>query len=153
MLKPHQPTSHRLLCALAFLSALMGLNVGALALDGTTQKEVIVESTVALEQLVRQAHQGDISPERLRTERVRVERKLDAHLAKSAVAARPKEQLVVNQARTDFNQQIMCSQEFEFFGSEDRPEWGWYPSRQIQSTGSVVKVDKAGNATLTPAKH
>jgi hypothetical protein len=103
MLKPHQPTSHRLLCSLAFLSALMGLNVGALALDGTTQKEVIVQSTVALEQLVRQAHQGDISPERLRTERVRVERKLDAHLAKSAVAARPKEQLVVNQARTDFN--------------------------------------------------
>ena len=32
----------------------MGLNVGAHALDGTTQKEVIVESTVALEQLVRQ---------------------------------------------------------------------------------------------------
>lgn len=70
---------------------------------------------------MRQAHQGDISPERLRTERVRVERKLDAHLAKSAVAARPKEQLVVNQARTDFNQQIMCSQEFEFLAPRIDP--------------------------------
>ena len=148
----HFLSSHRFLSALACAALLLALPQLALAADGTTQKEVINESTVVLEQLVQKAHDGKISPEQLRKQRIRVERTLDANLNNAPVAARAKEQVAVNQARTDLNQQIMSSQEFEFFGSEDRPEWGWYPSRHIQSTGSVVKVDQIGKAKLTPAK-
>ena len=149
----HFISNHRFLSALACAALLLALPQFALAADGTTQKEVINETTVILQQLVQKAHDGKISPEQLRKQRIRVERTLDANLNNAPVASRAKEQVVVNQARTDLNQQIMSSQEFEFFGSEDRPEWGWYPSRHIQSTGSVVKVDNAGKASLTPAKR
>ena len=149
----HFISNHRFLSALACAALLLALPQFALAADGTTQKEVINETTVILKQLVQKAHDGKISPEQLRKQRIRIERTLDANLSNAPVAARAKEQVVVNQARTDLNQQIMSSQEFEFFGSEDRPEWGWYPSRHIQSTGSVVKVDNAGKASLTPAKR
>ena len=138
---------------LACLFAAMTLPLPALAAEATTQTEVLVQSTATLEQLVQKAHDGTITPEQLRKQRVHVERKLDEKLNNASVAARAKEQAAVNQARTDLNQQIMCSQEFEFFGAQDRPEWGWYPSRQMKSTGSVLKVDNAGKATLTPAKH
>ena len=138
---------------LACLFAAMTLPLPALAAEATTQTEVLVQSTATLEQLVQKAHDGTITPEQLRKQRVHEERKLDEKLNNAPLAARAKEQAAVNQARTDLNQQIMCSQEFEFFCAQDRPEWGWYPSRQIKSTGSVLKVDNAGKATLTPAKH
>ena len=138
---------------LACLFATMTLPTLALAAEAPTQTEVLAQSTATLEQLVQKAHDGTITPEQLRKQRVHVERKLDEKLNNAPVAARAKEQAAVNQARTDLNQQIMCSQEFEFFGAQDRPEWGWYPSRQIKSTGSVLKVDNAGKAILTPAKH
>ena len=124
----------------------------SLAADASTQTEVLTQSTTTLEQLVQKAHGGTITPEQLRKQRMHVERKLDEKLNNAPVAVRAKEQAAVNQARTDLNQQIMRSQEFEFFGAQDRPEWGWYPSRQIKTTGTVVKVDNAGQATLTPAK-
>lgn len=143
---------HRLQSSIACAALALTLPMVALAADGTSQKEVINESTVILEQLVQKAHDGKISPEQLRKQRLRVERTLDTNLNNAPVAARAKEQVAVNQARTDLNQQIMSSQEFEFFGPEDRPEWGWFPSRQIQSTGSVLKVDPNGKAKLTPAK-
>lgn len=143
---------HRLQSSIACAALALTLPMVALAADGTSQKEVINESTVVLEQLVQKAHDGKISPEQLRKQRLRVERTLDTNLNNAPVAARAKEQVAVNQARTDLNQQIMSSQEFEFFGPEDRPEWGWFPSRQIQSTGSVLKVDPNGKAKLTPAK-
>ncbi len=63
------------------------------------------------------------------------------------VELKPGDLREVNQARAEMNQSIICSQEYEFFGSEDRPEWGWYPSRRVQSTGSTLTVQKDGRTS------
>ncbi len=137
---------------LAQACAALALTTSVLASGVDSQKKLLEQSTISIEQLVQHAHDGKLTPEQLRIQRTQVERTLEVNLGNSAIAVRAKEQKVVYQARTDLNQQVMRSQEFEFFGPHDRPEWGWYPSRHIQSTGSAVKVDNAGKATLTPAK-
>ena len=139
--------------AIALACAVLGFSSFAFSADGTSQKEVINQTTVILDQLIQKAHEGKITQEQLRAQRKRVEQKLNASLANAPVEVHTKQQVAVNQARTDLNQKIIGSIEFEFFGPEYRPEWGWFPSRQIQSQGSVLKVDTTGKATLTPAKN
>jgi hypothetical protein len=52
----------------------------------------------------------------------------------------------VTVSKAEMNQAVIQSQEFEFFGPEDRPEWGWYPSRRVPGTGSTLQVDDRGRA-------
>ncbi|MSR33798.1 MAG: hypothetical protein EXS12_03205 [Phycisphaerales bacterium] len=145
-------TKYRLSLRVVFICGVIGAGTSAGIAAGVTQKEVIAQATATLEQLVQKGHDGKITQAQLRTQRMLIERRLEASLLQSPIAVRAKEQDAVNHVRTALNQKIMFSQEFEFFGSQDQPEWGWYPSRQIKSAGAVLRVDKAGKATLTPVK-
>ncbi|MCE9618670.1 MAG: hypothetical protein K8R92_02035 [Planctomycetes bacterium] len=137
--------------SLAMLGAVLGLSGQLLAAEDASQKEAVVEATGELGQLVVKAHGGKLTPGQLRAQRLLVQRRMNQHLADAPALNHPKEVAEVDQARTDLNQQVMRSQEFEFFGPEDCPQWGWYPSRHIKSEGSAVKVDPAGNAVRMSA--
>jgi hypothetical protein len=47
---------------------------------------------------------------------------------------------------------VIHSQEFEFFGPEDRPEWGWFPSKAAKGTGSTLIVDPDGRTHYSPSR-
>ena len=83
---------------LACLFAAMTLSTPVLAADAATQTEVLAQSTATLEQLVQKAHDGTITPEQLRKQRVHEERKLDEKLNNAPVAARAKEQAAAGKA-------------------------------------------------------
>jgi predicted transglutaminase-like cysteine proteinase len=133
----------------------IGLLVTALAMpaafaDGSNaHRDAYVDSTQKLDSLVERAHGGRLDAGRLRRERRRLEARLDRSLADLPVEFRPGELREVNQARAEMNQSVIRSQEFEFFGSEDRPEWGWYPSRKVQSTGSTLTVQQDGRTSYS----
>jgi glycine/D-amino acid oxidase-like deaminating enzyme len=116
----------------------------ALADGSNPHRDAYLESTQRLDSLVERAQDGRIDLARLRRERRRLEARLDRTLSELPVEFRPGELREVNQARAELNQSVMKSQEYEFFGPEDRPEWGWFPSRNPQSTGSTLTVEGDG---------
>lgn len=121
----------------------------ALAGDGDAQRDAYIDGKSQLDDLVASAERGGMSQERLRRERRRVERCVVQRIAEAPVEAKPAEMRDVSAARAEMNQSVIRSQEFEFFGAEDRPEWGWYPSRTVRSTGSHLTVDKEGRSTYS----
>lgn len=125
----------------------LGWTASAIADDGNPQREAYVRSADQLDALVVRARDGRMAPDRLRRERRRLESKLDRAISDMPVELKPGDLREVNQARAEMNQSVIRSQEYEFFGPEDRPEWGWYPSRRIPSTGSTLTVQKDGRTS------
>ncbi len=77
---------------------------------------------------VQQAGDGDLSQTELRRSRKAIESVLDATLlACEAVFARG-DAVKIDEARSQFNQARISSMEWEYFGSEPAPEWGWDPA-------------------------
>lgn len=125
----------------------LGWTASAIADDGNPQREAYVQSADQLDALVVRARDGRMDPERLRRERRRLESKLDRTLSDMPVELKPGDLREVSQARAEMNQSVIRSQEYEFFGPDDRPEWGWYPSRRVPSTGSTLTVQKDGRTS------
>jgi len=125
----------------------LGWTASAIADDGNPQREAYVQSADQLDALVVRARDGRMDPERLRRERRRLESKLDRTLSDMPVELKPGDLREVNQARAEMNQSVIRSQEYEFFGPDDRPEWGWYPSRRVPSTGSTLTVENDGRTS------
>lgn len=124
----------------------------AWASDNNPRREAYEQSSVQLDDLVDKARVGKVSQEQLRRERRRVEARLERRLDQAPVDMKPGDMREVSVARAEMNQSIIRSQEYEFFGPEDRPEWGWYPSRMVQSTGSTLTVEKDGRSTYSALK-
>jgi len=129
------------------IALVVGLASSALADGANPQREAYMQSAEQLDALVTRARDGRIDPDRLRRERRRLESKLDRAISDMPVELKPGDLREVNEARAEMNQSVIRSQEYEFFGPEDRPEWGWYPSRRIQSTGSTLTVQKDGRTS------
>lgn len=132
---------------------LLAVTAGAAwASDKNPRREAYEQSAVQLDELVDKARAGQVSQEQLRRERRRVEARLDHRLGQAPADMKPGDLREVSVARAEMNQAIIRSQEYEFFGPEDRPEWGWYPSRMVQSTGSTLTVEKDGRSTYSALK-
>ncbi|MFZ4722432.1 MAG: hypothetical protein ACOYMI_04705 [Phycisphaerales bacterium] len=125
----------------------LGLASAALADGANPRRDAYVQSADQLDALVVRARDGRMDPERLRRERRRLESRLDRALSDMPVDLKPGDLREVSQARAEMNQSVIRSQEYEFFGPDDRPEWGWYPSRRIPSTGSTLTVQKDGRTS------
>jgi len=122
---------------------------GAWAGEASPQRDAYEDGRSQLDDLVARAERGGISRQRLRNERKRVEQRLEHRLAQAPVELKPGELREVSAARAEMNQSLIRSQEFEFFGPEDRPEWGWFPSRSVPSTGSHLTVQRDGRSTYS----
>jgi hypothetical protein len=131
----------------AAIVASLCLGVAATASDANPRRQAYERSAGDLEGLVSQARAGRITPEQLRQRRRRLEVRLAGELAVSPMDLKPGDLREISVARAEMNQVIIHSQEFEFFGPVDRPEWGWYPSRLGVSTGSTLEVDPQGRAS------
>lgn len=94
--------------------------------------------------LVDKARRGEISQQGLRLARRAIEARLEIAVARLAIDLRPGEFAELGEARSRLNQAIIRSQEWEVFGPTDRPEWGWYPSRDIRSTDGTVAFGAGG---------
>jgi hypothetical protein len=134
-------------CSRIGIALVLGWTASALADGANPQREAYMRSAEQLDALVIRAREGRIDPDRLRRERRRLESKLDRAISDLPVELKPGDLREVNQARAEMNQSVIRSQEYEFFGPEDRPEWGWYPSRRIPSTGSTLTVQKDGRTS------
>lgn len=135
------------------LAALIALTTApCLAAEENPRRDAYIDGKEQLDSLVARAERGALSRERLRSERRRVERRLEQRLAQAPAEAKPGEVREASAARAEMNQSVICSQEFEFFGPEDRPEWGWFPSRRIQSVGSHLTVEKDGRSSYSALK-
>jgi hypothetical protein len=134
-------------CSRIGIALVLGWTASALADGANPQREAYMRSVEQLDALVIRAREGRIDPDRLRRERRRLESKLDRAISDLPVELKPGDLGEVNQARAEMNQSVIRSQEYEFFGPEDRPEWGWYPSRRIPSTGSTLTVQKDGRTS------
>lgn len=130
-----------LAAALALAFACCG---AAVASDANPRRQALERSARELQSMVGDTHAGRITPEQLRNRRRRLERRLEVELDGMPVDLKPGDFREISMARAEMNHAVICSQEFEFFGTEDRPEWGWYPSRSRASTGSTLKVDIDG---------
>lgn len=121
----------------------------ALASDGSPQRDAYMEGKGRLDALLARAERGTLSQERLRRERRRVESRIGRALTDAPTDLRPGELAEISAARTEMHQSLIRSQEFEFFGPRDCPEWGWYPSRRAISTSSTLDVDRDGRASYS----
>lgn len=121
----------------------------AWASDASAQRDAYMDGKGQLDALLARAEQGTLSQERLRRERRRVESRIDRALADAPTDLRPGELTEISAARTEMHQSLIRSHEFEFFGPQDRPEWGWYPSRRVASTGSTLSVERDGRASYS----
>lgn len=135
----------RTLAVLLFACA----STGAFAADAHPQRDAYMEGKDRLDDLVARAERGDMSQDRLRHERRQVERRVQLRIAEAPTELKPGELHEVSAARAEMNQSVIRSQEFEFFGPVDRPEWGWFPSRAVPSTGSHLTVRKDGRSTYS----
>lgn len=129
---------------------LMACTAGAAhAGDANPQRDAYFDGKGQLDELVQRAEHGGISQQALRRERRRVEQRVEHRLSQAPVELKPGELREVSAARAEMNQSVIRSQEFEFFGPVDRPEWGWYPSRSVRSTGSTLTVQPDGRSTYS----
>lgn len=113
----------------------------ALAASPVPQVQAYRESERLLQSFVHSAYRGECSQHDLREARVALESALAAELERLAFAFIPGDRRAVEEARAAFNQQIMRSQEWEYFGPVPQPEWGWYPDRVAQSEGISLRVE------------
>lgn len=124
----------------------------ALAAEANPRREALDRSTEQLQGLVRRAREGQLSPQQLRSSRRRLEALLDHELSTLPVDMKPGDAREVSASRTELNQAVIHSQEFEFFGPVDRPEWGWFPSRAVRSAGSTLIVDPDGRTRSSASR-
>ena len=122
----------------------LACGASALAGEANPRRAAFERSTEQLDALLRRARDGQLSPEQLRARRRRLEALLNQALSTMPADMKPGDMREVTVSRAEMNQAVIRSQEFEFFGPEDRPEWGWFPSRAAQGTGSTLIVDPDG---------
>lgn len=113
----------------------------AAAVSPVPQVRAYLESERLLQSFVHSAYRGECSQHDLRDARVALESALAAELDRLAFAFIPGDRRAVEEARAAFHQQIMRSQEWEYFGPVPQPEWGWYPDRVAQSEGISLRVE------------
>jgi hypothetical protein len=99
------------------------------------------ESERMLQSFIHSAYRGECSQHDLREARVALESALAVELDRLAIAFIPGDRRAVEEARAAFHQQVMRSQEWEYFGPVPQPEWGWYPDRVAQSEGISLRVE------------
>lgn len=112
-----------------------------LATSPVPQVQAYRESERLLSTFVRSAYSGECSQHDLREARIALESALVAELDRLAFAFIPGDRRAVEEARAAFHQQVMRSQEWEYFGPVPQPEWGWYPDRVAQSEGISLRVE------------
>lgn len=105
------------------------------------QVQAYAESERLLQSFVHSAYRGECSQHDLREARVALESALAFELERLSFAFIPGDRRAVEEARAAFHQQIMRSQEWEYFGPVPQPEWGWYPDRVAQSEGVSLRVE------------
>jgi hypothetical protein len=105
------------------------------------QVQAYLESERLLESFVHSAYRGECSQRDLRDARMALESALAVELDRLAFAFIPGDRRAVEEARAAFHQQVMRSQEWEYFGPVPQPEWGWYPDRVAQSEGISLRVE------------
>lgn len=113
----------------------------AAAISAVPQVQAYIESERLLQSFVHSAYRGECSQHDLREARVALESALAAELDRLAIAFIPGDRRAVDEARAAFHQQIMRSQEWEYFGPVPQPEWGWYPDRIAQGEGISLRVE------------
>ena len=111
------------------------------AASAVPQVQAYLESERILQSFVHSAYRGECSQHDLREARIALESALAAELNRLAFAFIPGDRRAVEEARAAFHQQIMRSQEWEYFGPVPQPEWGWYPDRVAQSEGISLRVE------------
>ena len=112
--------------------------------EANPRRAAFERSTEELDGLVQRAREGKLSPEQLRARRRRLEARLSHEVSQLPVEMKPGDMREMTVSQAEMNQAVIQSQEFEFFGPEDRPEWGWFPSRSAKGTGSTLVVDPDG---------
>jgi hypothetical protein len=117
--------------------------------DANPQRDAYMDGKGQIDDLLRRAERGGLSQDRLRRERRRVEQRVALRVSQVATELKPGDLREVSAARAEMNQSVIRSQEYEFFGAEDRPEWGWFPSRRLASTGSHLTVAPDGRSTYS----
>jgi hypothetical protein len=105
------------------------------------QVQAYRESERMLQEFVHNAYRGECSQRDLREARLALESALAAELNRLAIAFIPGDRRAVEEARAAFHQQVMRSQEWEYFGPVPQPEWGWYPDRVAESEGISLRVE------------
>lgn len=105
------------------------------------QVQAYLESGRLLQSFVHSAYRGECSQQDLRDARMALESALALELDRLAFAFIPGDRRAVEEARAAFHQQVMRSQEWEYFGPVPQPEWGWYPDRVTQSEGISLRVE------------
>lgn len=105
------------------------------------QVQAYLESERMLQAFIHSAYRGECSQHDLREARVALESALAVELNRLSIAFIPGDRRAVEEARAAFHQQIMRSQEWEYFGPVPQPEWGWYPDRVTQSEGISLRVE------------
>lgn len=113
----------------------------AAAVSPVPQVQAFRESERMLKEFVHSAYRGECSQRDLRDARIALESALAAELDRLAFAFIPGDRRAVEEARAAFHQQIMRSQEWEYFGPVPQPEWGWYPDRVAQGEGISLRVE------------
>lgn len=116
---------------------------GSRAVGASTvpQVQAYLESERLLKSFVHSAYRGECSQRDLREARVALESALEVTLGRLEVAFVPGDRQAVDEARAAFRQQIIRSQEWEYFGPVPRPEWGWYPDRVTESEGIALRIE------------
>jgi len=112
------------------------------AISPVPQVQAYRESEHLLQSFIHSAYRGECSQHDLREARIALESALAAELDRLAIAFIPGDRRAVEEARAAFHQQIMRSQEWEYFGPVPQPEWGWYPDRVAQSEGISLRVEE-----------
>ena len=105
------------------------------------QVQAYLESERLLQTFVHSAYRGECSQHDLRDARIALESALAVELERLAFAFIPGDRRAVEEARAAFHQQIMRSQEWEYFGPVPQPEWGWYPDRVAEGEGISLRVE------------
>jgi hypothetical protein len=110
------------------------------------------ESERLLQSFIHGAYRGECSQHDLREARVALESALAVELERLAIAFIPGDRRALDEARAAFHQQVMRSQEWEYFGPVPQPEWGWYPDRVAQSEGISLRVEEGSTIveSVTP---
>lgn len=114
---------------------------GPSAASPVPQVQAYLASERLLQGFVHSAYRGECSQHDLREARVALESALAVELDRLSIAFIPGDRRAVEEARAAFHQQIMRSQEWEYFGPVPQPEWGWYPDRVTQSEGISLRVE------------
>lgn len=124
----------------------------AAAASPVPQVQAYRESGRLMQSFVHSAYRGECSQRDLREARIALEAALAAELDRLSFAFIPGDRRAVDEARAAFHQQVMRSQEWEYFGPVPQPEWGWYPDRVAQSEGISLRVEDGATVveSVTP---